>query len=413
MATAIKMPQLGLTMTEGTIGVWLKQEGDVIKKGDVVVEITTDKLVSEVASEVDGVLRKICAEEGEDVPVQGLLAIVGDTDEEIKLDSDPLKVETATEANVVTKEAKNVQDTEKKQGNRVKASPLAKKVAAKKGIDLTQITGSGYGGRIIRKDVLAQEQNMGKNEPKETGIEVDLQAKPLAVTPEESVEIFKPLTGMRKVIGRRMTESQHSAPHVTLTTEANVDKTIDLRKKLNDKNSEIHLSYTDILVKMIATALRHLPMMNTSIEEDRIIIHDRIHIGVAVALDEGLLVPVVRDADRKGFAAISKDIKDLAARAKDNKLTGDELTGGTFTISNLGNYDVDAFTPIINIPECAILGVGRIVRKPVVNEKDEIVPASVMTLSLSFDHRVVDGALAAQFLKRIKNYLEDPDQMYL
>jgi pyruvate dehydrogenase E2 component (dihydrolipoamide acetyltransferase) len=393
MATAIKMPQLGLTMTEGTIGVWLKQEGDVIKKGDVVVEITTDKLVSEVTSEVDGVLRKICAEEGEDVPVQGLLAIVGDADEEIALDSNANKIEE-----------KNVQDTEVKQGNQIKASPLAKKVAAKKGIDLTKIMGSGYGGRIIRKDVLAQEQAEEN---------VDIQANPSAVPQEEGADISRPLTRMRKVIGKRMTESKHSAPHVTLTTEAIVNKTIELRKHLHNKNSDIHLSYTDILVKMAATALRHLPIINASIDNDQMIIRDRIHIGVAVALEEGLLVPVVRDADRKGFAAISNELKDLVTRARDNRLTGDELTGGTFTISNLGNYDIDAFTPIINLPESAILGVGRMVRKPIINERDEIVPASTMTLSLSFDHRVVDGALAAKFLKKMKNYLEDPDQMHL
>ncbi len=164
---------------------------------------------------------------------------------------------------------------------------------------------------------------------------------------------------------------------------------------------------------MAATALRSIPMMNTSIEGDNIILHDRINIGVAVALEEGLLVPVVRDADRKGLKAICKDTKDLISKARNNKLTGDELIGGTFTISNLGSYDIDGFTPIINLPECAILGVGRIVRKPIVNENDEIVPASMMTLSLSFDHRIVDGALAAQLLKLIKDYLEDPDQMYI
>jgi len=408
MATEIRMPQLGLTMTEGTIGEWLKKEGDVVKKGEPIVQITTDKLTSEIESEADGVLRIICAKEGDEVPVQGLVAIVGDTDEEIIISSDSPKTEA--QVNVELKEEKTSQVGETVKGERIKASPLAKKIAAKMGIDLSQIVGSGYGGRIVQKDVMKQEQKVNvQSEPQKPVKEAE---KP-AYIPIESADIIKPLTGMRKVIGKRMTESKHTAPHVTLTTEAKVDKTIALRNKLNEKNGEIRLSYTDILVKMAATALRHIPMMNTSIEEDRIIIHDRINIGVAVALEEGLLVPVVRDADRKGFKAISKDIKDLAVRARENKLSGDELTGGTFTISNLGNYDVDAFTPIINLPECAILGLGRIVRKPIVNDNDEIVPASMMALSLSFDHRVVDGALAAQLLKMIKDYLEDPDQMYL
>ncbi|SET08349.1 pyruvate dehydrogenase E2 component (dihydrolipoamide acetyltransferase) [Natronincola peptidivorans] len=407
MATEIRMPQLGLTMTEGVIGAWLKQEGDTVKKGDPIVQITTDKLNSEIESEVDGVLRVICAQEGEEIPVQGLVAIVGTADEEITIDTDTPKEEATS--NVEEKEEIIPQIQEKPKGGRIKASPLAKKIASKKGIDLAKITGTGHGGRIVQKDVLAYEENVVESQTQE----IPEASEAPAYIPKEDADIIKPLTNMRKVIGKRMTESKHNAPHVTITTEVNVDKTIALRSKLNEKNTEVRLSYTDILVKMIATALRNIPMMNTSIEEDHIIIHDKINIGVAVALEEGLIVPVVKDADRKGFKAISKEVKDLAARAKENNLLGDELTGGTFTISNLGNYDVDAFTPIINLPESAILGVGRIVKKPIVNENDEIVPASMMTLSLSFDHRIADGALAAELLKMIKGYLEDPDQMYL
>lgn len=404
MATEIKMPQLGLTMTEGLIGEWLKKVGDEVKKGDALVQITTDKLSSEIESEVDGVLRVIIAKEGDEIPVQGLLAIIGDANEEINVASDAPKAEVKAEAAVKVESAPQV--VEKAKGGRIIASPLAKKVAAKLRVDLSEVSGSGFNGRIVQKDVLAQEQNT------EVAVSQDVPAVKASV-PTESGDIIKPLTSMRKVIGKRMTESKHNAPHVTLTTEANVNKTIALRSKLNEKNSDARLSYTDILVKMAATALRTVPMMNTSIAGDNIIIHDRINIGVAVALDEGLLVPVVRDADRKGLKAICKDTKDLISKARNNKLTGDELVGGTFTISNLGSYDIDGFTPIINLPECAILGVGRIVRKPIVNENDEIVPASMMTLSLSFDHRVADGALAAQLLKTIKGYLEDPDQMYL
>lgn len=409
MATEIKMPQLGLTMTEGTIDEWIKKEGDIVKKGDALVSISTDKIVSEIESEVDGILHKIYVQDGEDVPVQGLLAIVGDVDEQITINTNSPKIGSQDNMGIEENEEKNSLPMSKIQGNRIKASPLAKKIAIKMGADLTQITGTGYGGRIIQRDILSHEQNKLKNEPQEDIKETHIQAK----SSTEGMENSEPLTSMRKVIGQRMVESKLNAPHVTITTEANVDQMIALRSKFNEKNGEIRLSYTDILVKMTATALRHIPMMNTSIEEDRIIMHDKINIGVAVALDGGLVVPVVRDADRKGFMAISKDVKDLAAKARDNKLSGDELAGGTFTISNLGNYEVDAFTPIINLPESAILGVGRIVKKPIVNENDEIVPASMMVLSLSFDHRVVDGALAAQLLKMIKGYLEDPDQMHL
>ena len=404
MATEIRMPQLGLTMTEGLIGEWLKKEGDAVKKGEALVQITTDKLSSEIESEVDGVLRVVCVKEGDEVPVQGLIAIIGDANEEINVICDSSKAEIKTEAGV--KEEKYPVTIEKVKGGRIIASPLAKKTAANRGMDLSEITGSGFNGRIVQKDVLAQEQSVTATVSAEI-------AAVKAIVSTESKDIIKPLTSMRKVIGKRMTESKHTASHVTLTTEANVDKTIALRNKLNAKNSDIRFSYTDILVKMTATALRNIPMLNTSIDGDNIIIHDRINIGVAVALEDGLLVPVVRDADRKGLKAIRIDTKDLIEKVRGNKLTGDELVGGTFTISNLGGYDIDGFTPIINLPECAILGVGRIVRKPIVNENDEIVPASMMTLSLSFDHRIADGALGAQLLKMIKDYLEDPDKMYL
>lgn len=403
MATEIRMPQLGLTMTEGLIGEWLKKEGDAVKKGDALVQITTDKLSSEIESETDGILRVICVKEGDEVPVQGLIAIVGDANEEINVTSGSAKTEVKTE--II--EQKAIVAIERVKGGRIIASPLAKKTAANMGMDLSKITGSGFNGRIVQKDVIAQEQSVATIAvPEEI-------AEAKASVPTESKDIIKPLTSMRKVIGKRMTESKHTAPHVTLTTEANVDKTIALRNKLNAENSDLRFSYTDILVKMTANALRSIPMLNTSIDGDNIIIHDRINIGVAVALEDGLLVPVVRDADRKGLKSICNDTKDLIGKVRGNKLTGDELVGGTFTISNLGGYDIDGFTPIINLPECAILGVGRIVRKPIVNKNDEIVPASMMTLSLSFDHRIADGALGAQLLKIIKDYLEDPDKMYL
>lgn len=405
MATEIIMPQLGLTMEEGTIGKWIKQEGDKVSVGDVLVEITTDKLSSEIESEVEGVLLKIVAQEGEDIPVKGLLAIVGEEGEKVDVPSEAAKEEVKTEEAapkaVEASKAPAVTET-----GRVKASPLAKKTAADLGVELSGLAGSGTGGRIVQKDVYEAAENK-KSQP---AVEV---AAPAATVQAASADIVKPLTNMRKVIAKRMQQSKNTAPHVTLTTEVNVDNTIALRSKLNAKNTDVRFSYTDILVKMAATALRNYPIINSSITEDSIILHDRINIGVAVALDDGLIVPVVQDADRKGLKSITKETKELISKARSNTLSPDEMNGATFTISNLGGYDIDGFTPVINLPESAILGVGRIVKKPIVNANDEIVPASMMVLSLSFDHRVVDGAQAAEFLKAIKNYLEDPDNMYV
>lgn len=411
MATEVIMPQLGLTMEEGTIGKWIKQEGDKVNVGEVLVEITTDKLSSEIESEVEGVLLKIVAQEGEDIPVKGVIAIIGEEGEKVDTPQAPKAAEEpkAEEAPKSIEAPKSASVTET---GRIKASPLAKKIALDLGVDLTKVTGTGPNGRIVQKDVLAAEAQptAQKSESALAQAKVVPASAPVAA---QSGDIVKPLTNMRKVIAKRMQTSKNTAPHVTITTEVNVDKTIALRSKLNAKNTDVRFSYTDILVKMAAVALRNYPKLNSSITEDSIILHDKVNVGVAVALDDGLIVPVVKDADRKGLKAITKETKDLISKARSNTLSPDEMAGATFTISNLGGYDIDGFTPVINLPEAAILGVGRIVKKPIVNENDEIVPASMMVLSLSFDHRVIDGAQAAEFLKAIKGYLEDPDNMYV
>ncbi len=409
MATEIIMPQLGLTMEEGTIAKWIKQVGDKVAVGDVLVEITTDKLSSEIESEVEGVLLKIVAQEGEDIPVKGLLAIIGAEGEQVGVASAPAakKEEVQSEAPKAEAQPKAASVTE---GGRVKASPLAKKIASELGVDLSTVAGSGPNGRIVQKDVLAAEVKPAVVEKAAPEVKAAPAAAPVQTA---NADVVKPLTNMRKVIAKRMQQSKNTAPHVTITTEVNVDKTIALRSKLNAKNADVRFSYTDILVKMCATALRNYPKINASITEDSMIFHDKINIGVAVALDDGLIVPVVSNADRKGLKAITKETKDLINKARTNTLSPDEMSGATFTISNLGSYDIDGFTPVINLPEAAILGVGRIVKKPIVNENDEIVPASMMVLSMSFDHRVVDGAQAAEFLKALKGYLEDPDNMYV
>jgi pyruvate dehydrogenase E2 component (dihydrolipoamide acetyltransferase) len=424
MAHEVVMPQFGVTTTEAVISKWLKKIGDEVKIGEPIFEVETDKLTTNVESTVEGTLLKILYESGEKVQVTSTVAFIGDANEDVsKL--------VAGEANTFiagvedqlkgsSEPAKVVEEKEpEKKELKVKMSPVAKKIAKEKGLtneELGNIKGTGPGGIISKNDIL---QYIEKK-----GAEVQPEAAPQAEAPQEKIEApvavntasadtVKPLTNMRKVIGSRMQKSKNTAPHVTLTTEVNVDKTVELRNKINEKTTEVRISYTDILIKMVATALKRYPKINTSITEESLIFHDKVNIGVAVALEDGLVVPVVREADRKGLVTISKEAKELISKAKTNTLTPDDMSGATFTISNLGNYDIDGFTPVINLPESAILGVGRIVKKPVVNENNEIVPANMMVLSLSFDHRVVDGAQAAEFLKFLKGCLEDPNNIYM
>lgn len=448
MATEIKMPQLGLTMTEGTVGKWKKNIGDPVEVGDALVEIMTDKITSEVEATAAGVLRVICAKEGEELPVQALLCIVGSADEKIDQPGAgapaPENSAAPAAAPAVKKEVKAspaakrlaeekgidialvpgsgpdgrivVSDVEKylesapapQADGRVKASPYAKKIAGELGVELSTVAGTGPEGRIVEEDV--RKAATAKAQAPQTAPAP--QAAPAAAVQAAAPSQGQPLSGMRKVIAERMTASKHTAPHVTLMTEVNVGATVAFRTELNARNSEIRFSYTDILTKMVATALRRFPAVNASIIDGAIVTHDDINVGIAVALDNGLLVPVLRGADKLGLKEIHGQCKDLVDKARGNKLGLDLLSGGTFTISNLGSYDVDGFTPIINLPESAILGVGRIIKKPAV-VNDEIVIASMMTLSLSFDHRIVDGAQAAQFLKCIKTYLEDPVSMLM
>ncbi|MEN6568078.1 MAG: dihydrolipoamide acetyltransferase family protein [Veillonellales bacterium] len=443
MATEIKMPQLGLTMTEGTIGQWKKQIGDSVAEGEALVEIMTDKITSEVESNAAGILRVIAAKEGETIPVQGLLCIIGTADEKIAepgaaaaapagapagaaapaakkevkfskaaqrmAEENGIDIQTVPgsgpEGRIVTADVEKYLLTAPKADGRVKASPLAKKIAAELGVDLTKVAGTGPEGRIVEEDV----QKAAKAPA--TAAAPAPQA-PAAKPAPAAAKTGEPLVGMRKIIAERMTASKHTAPHVTLMTEINVDATVKFRKELNANNTDVHFTYTDILTKMVAAALGHFPMVNASIVDNAVVKHEDINIGIAVALDNGLLVPVLRNADKCGLKEIHARCKENADNARSNKLSLDLLSGGTFTISNLGGYDVDGFTPVINQPESAILGVGRIIKKPVV-VKDEIVIASMMTLSLSFDHRILDGAQAAKFLKCIKGYLEDPMSILL
>ena len=427
MAEIIRMPKMSDTMEEGVIASWIKKVGDEIKSGDILAEVETDKATMELESYDDGVLLHIGVKDGDSVPVDGVIAIIGekgeDVDEILKdIENDTTSVDNSEEVNETPIE-KEIEvkveppapapatapapapapalEEENTSSNdeRIKASPLAKKLADEKGIDLSNISGSGDGGRIIRKDIEEY-----KSIPTKTA-EVQKEIKLPQIYSEESFEEI-PVTQMRKTISKRLAESKFSAPHFYLTMEIDMDNCIEGRKKINE-SSEVKISFNDIILKACAVALRKHPMVNSSYLTDRIRINHHVHIGVAVAVDEGLLVPVIRFADNKSLSHISAEVKSLAKRAKDKQLQPSDWEGNTFTISNLGMFGISEFTAIINPNDSCILAVGGIKSTPVV-KNGEIVPGNIMKLTLSCDHRLVDGATGAAFLQTLKELIEDP-----
>lgn len=429
MAEEIRMPKLGATMETGTIGTWLKKEGDRVQAGEPLLEIATDKITIEVEAPASGILLKTYYGPGDVVPVQEIIGYIGEPGEvvpdspgavfpagdEIPQPSDG-KIRATPAARAAARrlgmdlasvrgtgpkgriQKEDVEAAYQQLQQQVKATPLAQKIAGKENIRLADVQGSGIRGKITRDDVEAA--IAAKREASESG--------------ESRVQTRK-VEGMRKIIGERMSQSAFTAPHVTLVTEIDMSAAVELRKQLLpiiEKKTGFRLSYTEIIMKAAALALKLHPAVNASLKGDHIIFHDHVHIGLAVAVPDGLVVPVVQDADRKGLAELTAECKTLARMARENKLTPDLLSGGTFTISNLGMYAVDAFTPIINPPESAILGVGRIHEKPV-GVDGSIVLRPMMTASLSFDHRVMDGAPAGAFLTELKQLLEQPFQMLL
>ena len=420
MAEIIRMPKMSDTMEEGVIASWLKKVGDEIKSGDILAEVETDKATMELESYDDGTLLHIGVKDGDSVPVDGVIAIIGEKGEdvneilkdvdsdsseveeikEIKEESTPIeKVEEIKDDNkeiVITEPTKIVSELK---DERVKASPLAKKLANEKGIDISNISGSGDGGRIIRKDIENYKNvSTSSNEP----------VKEITLPKIHSEESFEelPVTQMRKTISKRLAESKFSAPHFYLTMEVDMENCIEGRKKINE-SSDIKISFNDIILKACAVALRKHPMVNSSFLTDKIRINHHVHIGVAVAVDEGLLVPVVRFADNKSLSHISAEVKSLAKRAKEKQLQPSDWEGNTFTISNLGMFGISEFTAIINPNDSCILAVGGIKNIPVV-KKGEVVPGNIMKLTLSCDHRLVDGATGAAFLQTLKELIEDP-----
>jgi pyruvate dehydrogenase E2 component (dihydrolipoamide acetyltransferase) len=419
MQEVILMPRLSDTMTEGVIAAWHKKVGDNVKKGDLLADVETDKATMELESYKEGKLLYIGAQKGDKVPVNALLCIIGD---EKKVDVD--KIVAAAKGGATTAAAAQSQPQAAAQpaqtasaatetaapaatgsNGRVLASPLAKKLAADKGIDISKVAGSGDGGRIIKRDI-------DNYQPAAGGQAAETAAQPGKTAPAVAGQVsFEdvPVSQMRKVIAKRLSESKFTAPEFYLTMEINMDKAVESRAKLNDI-SPVKISFNDMVLKACAIALKQHPKVNSSWMGDKIRVNHHVNVGVAVAVEEGLLVPVVRFADLKSLSQIAAEVKDFAKKAKDKKLQPADWEGSTFTISNLGMFGIEEFTAIINPPDSCILAIGAINQVPVV-KNGQIVVGNIMKVTLTCDHRVVDGATGAAFLQTLQGLLEEPLRM--
>ena len=429
--SVILMPRLSDTMTEGVIADWHKKVGDTVKKGDILADIETDKATMELESYKEGTLLHIGAQKGEKIAVNDLLAVIGDAS---KVDlpkiiasaakggapaaaTQPAATPAAASQAPVAAATTAAPAGQESSGfsvsadGRIKASPLAKKLAAEKGIDISRVPGSGDNGRIVKKDVDSYVPGTtGATAPSGQQAASSKPAVPAAPAGQVSFEEV-PVSQMRKVIAKRLAESKFTAPHFYVTMSIDMDKAVESRTKLNEV-SPVKISFNDIVLKAVAVALKQHPAVNSSWLGDKIRINHHVNIGVAVAVEDGLLVPVVRFADTKTLSQISTEVKDFAQRAKAKKLQPADWEGSTFTISNLGMFGVDEFTAIINPPDACILAVSAIQQIPVV-KNGAVVPGNIMKLTLSCDHRVVDGASGAAFLQTLKGLLEEPLRMLI
>lgn len=412
MAFEVLMPQLGLTMEEGTVSAWIKHEGDEVKTGDVILEITTDKLTNEVASEHDGVLLKIVAQEGEDVPVKGLLAYIGQPGEAVGGAAAPAPDAAPAAAAAPAAPAAAPAPVAAAGGARIRISPLARKTAAKLGVDYTGIAGSGSSGRITQRDILAAAETQ-KTAPAAPAAA----PAPAPVPKAGSLELMEgdtviKLAGMRKVVSQRMWASHNEIPPVTQNIKVDVTALMKFRKMLLAETGKKY-SVNDLVLKATAKCLRQHPEMLVSLDGDQIIQRAHVNLGMAVALDAGLIVPVIRDADKLSLDALSAAAKDLATRAKENKLGADEYKGSTFTVSNLGMFGIETFTPIINQPDAAILGVCAIHDELDMDDEGKLFKKQVMRLSCTLDHRLLDGSVVAKFEMDLRDLLEKPMSILL
>ncbi|HYH84929.1 MAG TPA: pyruvate dehydrogenase complex dihydrolipoamide acetyltransferase [Pyrinomonadaceae bacterium] len=469
MATQVVMPKLSPTMEEGQLSRWLKKEGDSVSMGEPLAEIDTDKATMEAQALTSGVLRKVLVKEGETVPLGAIIAIIGEADEDIsglvseassastqapQASSAPAQTESkkqaedavegqptkADEAASPEKQKADAAPTDKSdqvqqpqvaaesagngQGGRLIVSPIAARMAAEAGINLSTLTGSGPGGRIVKKDVEAaigragqapqqpaqqpQTQTEAADKPAAQVSKAAPQTPPIA----PSIEGASPyreeqVTTMRATIARRLVTSIGPVPHFFLTTEIEMDKAAELRRQLNELDPENKVSINDLIIKIVAVALTQHPAVNSSFQEKTIRYYERADIGVAVAVEDGLITPVVRGANAKSVVQISREVRELAERARSRRLKPEEYTGATFSISNLGMFGIDEFTAVINPPEGAILAVGAMTPKPVVRD-GQVVVRQIMRVTMSCDHRVIDGATGAKFLQTLKKILENP-----
>ena len=425
----IKMPRLSDTMTEGTVSTWLKKVGDVVAEGDILAEIETDKATMEFECFYEGTILHIGVQEGDTAPVDSLLTIIGPAGTDVSAvvaggvpnedaasnekaeTKSETKAETKTE-NTTTKVEEttpsNANTTSSNASGRIFASPLAKKIATDKGINLADVNGSGENGRIIKKDIENYTPAVAKVEAAAPEAPKPAPAVRFVATGEEKSEEVKN-SQMRKAIAKSLAASKFSAPDFSLNIEINMDNAMASRKTINSI-PETKVSFNDMVVKGCAMALQKHPQVNTSWTEGNTIMHSHIHVGVAVAVEDGLLVPVVKHTNTLSLTQIGSTVRDLAGKAKNKKISPAEMQGSTFTVSNLGMFGIDNFTSIINQPNSAILSVGAIVEKPIV-KNGEIVVGNTMKLTLTCDHRTVDGAVGAQFLQTLKTFIENPVTM--
>jgi pyruvate dehydrogenase E2 component (dihydrolipoamide acetyltransferase) len=420
MAKDILMPLLSPSMTEGTLAKWIKKEGDAVKSGDVLAEVETDKTTMDLEAFDSGILRKILVPAGVKVPINARIGIIGTKDEKIDESApaapaaapaakeEPAKKDDKAPAASVPATAKaeaSPAPASASNGSRVKASPLAKKVAKEAGVNLATLTGTGPGGRIVKKDVLGAPAGGG------SGGSSIFPRGPIA---KEGVQ---KLSAMRSIIAKRLLESKTTIPHFYLEIEVDAKPLMDLRAQLNDSlgklNPPVKLSLNDFVLKATAEAVRRVPAVNASLEGDSVRQFADVQLSFAVAIAEGLITPIIREAQNKSLVQISGEAKSLAAKARDGKLKPEEFQGGTITVSNLGMLGIDRFSAIINPPQAAILAIGNIVKKPVVGPNDEIVIGYRQSITLSCDHRVIDGAVGAAYLKELRELIEKPALLLL
>ncbi len=409
MAEVINMPRLSDTMEEGTLAKWFKKVGDTVKEGEILAEIETDKATMEFESFHDGILLHVGIDEGSTAPVDSIIAIIGSKGEDISsfLKNDDTKVKEEPKQEVKEEPKPEVKEEPKpevkeeprpvsnnnKPNDRILISPLAKRLAKEKGIDIPSVKGTGDNGRIIKRDIDSfKPSNYSQF------------SQPSAQLTESSYETQN--STMRKAIAKRLADSKFSAPHYYLNIELEMDNMISFRKQFI-QTQNIKISFNDIIAKAVSLSLAKHPKVNSRWYDDKIIFNEHVHLGVAVAVDDGLIVPIVKFANSKDLPQINSEIKDFAERAKNKKLTPAEIEGSTFTISNLGMFGIESFTSIINQPNSAILSIGAIVQKPVI-KNNEIVIGNTMKLTLACDHRTVDGATGSLFLKTLKEYIENP-----